>query len=417
MPPHATDGPPATEVGTPSAPQWDVAALCRLDGATSRRAHPVPPSHQQGRRALEACRPAQRGGHAARGLPCGGARSASHACRPRHCPTWQTLTQGQWVEDRTAARLPGPSFPLVLSVPHALTPLLLAHKRPRVTRRGTAASQTLGPCGQRTRGGQSGCPMGLPTWAQTLGAHGPVHGVSAAGALSAHGERWSAADSRCLLPVRALSTVLRGQGCEALARLWTTGALPLPEEPTTVGIPAGCAPLRAQLSATAWVGYAQPPCAGPAHVLDAVGRAPHRVALAHPRSLDGRDGWGRVASRTRRQDQRLQAMALDAHAGIRRVLWPGCPSGVRRLRHDGCLAHRHKARTLRRCRALRGQPSTPAPRSPHSVGQWRHEGTGSALTHGPHGGARPLVRLPLPPLALPAAPRGAPVEVPLCDAS
>ena len=34
-----------------------------------------------------------------------------------------------------------------------------------------------------------------------------------------------------------------------------------------------------------------------------------------------------------------------------------------------------------------------------------------------HCGARPLVRLPLPPLALPAANRGAPLEVPICASS
>jgi hypothetical protein len=77
--------------------------------------------------------------------------------------------------------------------------------------------------------------------------------VIAAGVLSANGARWIEADSRFLLPVRALSTVFRGQCCEALARLWTTGALSRPQEPTTVGIPAGFAPLRAQLYAKEWV--------------------------------------------------------------------------------------------------------------------------------------------------------------------
>ena len=122
MPPHATDCAPGADVRMPSAPQWEVADIFRLYGETYRRNHPVPPSHQKVRRALEACRTAQRGGHAARGLTCGFERYAYNACRNRHCPKGQTCTQGQGVEDRKAALLPVPSFHLVFTVPHDLTP-------------------------------------------------------------------------------------------------------------------------------------------------------------------------------------------------------------------------------------------------------------------------------------------------------
>jgi hypothetical protein len=88
-----------------------------------------------------------------------------------------------------------------------------------------------------------------------------------------------------------------------------------------------------------------------------------------------------------------------------------------RLRHYGFLANRHKARTLRRCRELLGQPSQPAPRHPQSVVQWMQEVTGVDLTQCPHCGSRPLVRLPLPNLSLPAATRGTPLEVPIDDSS
>jgi hypothetical protein len=320
MPPHATDGPPGTAVSTPSAPQWEVADIFRLDGETYRRAHPVPPAQQKVMCDLEACRTAPRGGHAERCRTCGFERYASNACRNRHCPTCQTFTQVQWVEARQAELLPVPSCHLVCTVPHDLNPLSLAHKRPLLTLRCKAASQTLGQFGQRHLGGQVGCPMVLHTWDQTLGAHCPVHCGIAAGALSANGERWLEADSRFLFPVRALSTVCRGKFCEALARLWTTGAGPLPEEPPTGGIPAGVAPLRAQLYATEWVVYAKPPFAGPEHVLDSVGRSTHRVAIANHRILDVRDGWVRFAYRHRRQDNRLQAMTLDAQECIRRFL-------------------------------------------------------------------------------------------------
>ena len=417
MPPHATDCPLGPEVGTPSAPQWEVADIFRLYGEMYRRAHPMPPAHQKVMRDIEVCRTAQFGGHAEHCPTCGCERYASNSCRNRPCPKCQTCTKVQWVEDRKAEVLPVPYFHLVCTVPHALNPLILAHKRPLLTLLFNAASQTLVQCGHRNLGGQIGCTMVLHTWDQTLGAHFHVHCVIAAGALSSNGERWIDADPRFLFPVRALSAVFRGKFCEALAQAGSTGALPLAEGPPALGIPEGFAQFRDQLYATEWVVYAKAPFAGPAHVLDYVGRYTHRVAIANHRLLDVRDGWVRFAYRNRRQGNRGQTMTLDADEFIRRFLLHVLPSGFQRLRHYGFLANRHKARTLRRCRELLGQPSEPPPRSPQSVVQWMQAVTGIDLTHCPQCGARPLVRLPLPPLSTPAASRGTPVEAPLYDSS
>jgi Putative transposase len=315
----------------------------------------------------------------------------------------------QWVEARKAELLPVPSFHRVLPVPHALHALILAYKRPLFTLLCNAARQTLVPCGHRNLGGQMGCTMVWHTWDQIFGAHFHVHCVMAAGALSSRGERWLEAEPRLLLPVRALRTVLRGTCCAALAQAGSTGAVPLPE---------GFAQLRHPLYAKAWGGYAKAPCADPAHVLDSVGRSTHRVALANPRLLDVRDGWVRFAYRNRRQGNRVQTMTLDADEFIRRFLLHVLPRGFMRLRHYGFLANRHKASTLRRCRELLGQqPSEPPPRCAKSVVQWMQEVTGIDLTQCPHCGARPLIRLPLSPLSIPAASRGTPAEVPIYDSS
>ena len=187
MPPQATDGPAGLEVGQSRPPPWAGAAIFRLSGETYCRAHPGPPAPQQVRRDREACRPAPLGGHAARCPPCGCERYASHSCRKRHCPTCQPWTPVAWGEARQAARLPGPSCHLGLTLPHDLTPRILAHKRPLVTLLCKAARQPRIQCGQRTLGGQSGGTMVLHTWEQTLGAHGHVHCVSAAGALASPG--------------------------------------------------------------------------------------------------------------------------------------------------------------------------------------------------------------------------------------
>jgi hypothetical protein len=151
--------------------------------------------------------------------------------------------------------------------------------------------------------------------------------------------------------------------------------------------------------------------------LDYVGRYTHRVAIANYRILDVRDGWVRFAYRNRRQGNRVQTMTLDADEFIRRFLLHVLLRGFMRLRHYGFLANRHKARTLRRCRELLGQPTDPPQRRPQSVGQWMQAVTGIDLTQCPHCGTRPLVRLPLPPLSTPTASRGTSLEVPIDDSS
>jgi len=304
--------------------------------------------------------------------------------------------------------LPVPYFHLVFTLPHDLNALILAHKRPLVTLLVNTASQTLVQFGHHNLGGQIGCPMVLHTWDQTLGAHCHVHCLMAAGARAANGARWMDADPRFLFPVRALRTVLRGKCCAALAHACSTGAVPLAED---------FAQLRSQLDTKEWVVYAKAPLAGPAPVLDYVGRSTHRVAIANHRILDVRDGWVRFASRNRRQGNGVQTMRRDADECIRRFLWHVFPHGFMRLRHYGFFANRHKARPLRRCRTLLGQPSEPPPRSPQSVVQWMHEVTGIDRTPCPHCGARPLVRLPLPPLSTRAASRGTLGEVPIYDSS
>jgi hypothetical protein len=368
-------------------------------------------------RDIEVCRTAQLGGPAEPCPPWGFERYAYNACRNRHCPKWQTFTKVQGVEDRKAALGPGPYCHLGFTVPPDLTPRILAPTRPLLTLLFHAASQPLGQFGHRNRGGQIGCTMGLHPWDQTLGAHFHGHCLIAAGALAADGARWIEAEPPFLLPVRALSTVFRGKFCAALAQGGSTGAGPLVAGPRTLGTPEDFAQLRAPLYTQEWVVYAQAPLAGPAPVLAYGGRSTHRVAIAKHRILAGRDGWGRFASRNRRQGKRVQTRTLDADAFSRRFLWQVLPHGFLRLRHYGFLANRPKARTLRRCRELLGQPAAPPPRRPQRVGQWRQEGRGIALTHWPPWGTSPLVRLPLAPLSTPAASRGTPGEVPLYDSS
>ena len=367
--------------------------------------------------AIIACRTAQLGGHAERCPQCGFARYASSSCRHRHCPTCQTWPTAQWVEAQRAALLPTPSFHTVLTVPHALNALILGNKRLLLTLLFRTARQTLLPCGQQHLGGQLGATLVLHTWDQMLNAHFHVHCLVPAGALAEDGPRWVPTQPRFLCPVRALSMVFRAKFLAALHQAYHTEALRFAPASARHGSPTGFTHLLDQLYGQAWGVYTKRPCAGPTQVLEYLGRSIHRIAMANHRLLEVRDGRVRFTYRHRRQGNQVQTMTLEAQEFIRRFLLPIVPHGFQRLRHVGFLANRCKARALRQCRHLLGQPTDPPPPEKPSAVEWMRQRTGIDLTQCPQCGHGPLVRSPLHPLPVLAPSPEASSEVPVWDSS
>src|SRR5580698_4268553 len=112
--------------------------------------------------------------------------------------------------------------------------------------------------------------------------------------------------------------------------------------------------LLSRTSPVARVIYSKRPFAGPAQVLDYVGRYTHRVAISNNRlvSMDG----GRVSFQWKdyRDDNRQKTMTLPAEEFIRRFLIHVLPDGFHRIRYFGFLANCHRARKLALCRKLLG---------------------------------------------------------------
>ena len=410
--PHGGDSPPGAD-----RPSWEVADLFRLYGHTDRQPHAVSAVQQKVLDAIIACRTAHLGGHAERGPQCGFERYAYSSCRNRHCPTCQTWATAQWVEAQRAELLPTPSFHPVCTVPHALNTLILDNTRLLLTLLFRTVSQTLLQCGQQNLGGQLGATLVLHPWDQTLKAHCHLHCLVPAGALAEDGPRWVPTHPRFLFPVWALSTVFRAKFLTALQQAYNTEALRLAQVSARCDASTGFTHLLDQLYNQAWGGYAKRPGAGPTQVLDDLGRSIHRVAMAHHRLLEVRDGRVRFTYRHRRQGNRVHTMTREAHEFLRRFLLHIVPHGFQRLRHVGFLANRCKARALRQCRHLLGQPTEPPPRAQPSAVEWMRQRTGIDLTQCPQCGHGPLVRRPLPPLPVRAPDQEAAAKVPLWDSS
>jgi hypothetical protein len=135
---------------------------------------------------------------------------------------------------------------------------------------------------------------------------------------------------------------------------------------------------------TEWVVYAKRPFAGPAQVLDYVGRYTHRVAISNNRlvSIDG----DRVRFRWKdyRDNNRQKIMSLQAGEFIRRFLIHVLPDGFHRIRYFGFLGNCHRARKLALCRELlRMAPAAPA--DPPADYRGRYEAlTGMSLRQCPY---------------------------------
>ncbi len=383
--------------------QWEVADIFRLYGDTYRQTHVLSAAQQKAIDAIIACRTAQLGGHAERCPQCGFERYAYSSCRNRHCPKCQTWATVQWVEAQRAELLPTPYFHTVFTVPHTLNALILENKRLLLTLLFRTASQTLLQFGQHNLGGQLGATLVLHTWDQTLNAHFHLHCLVPAGALAEDGTHWVPTHPRFLFPVRALSTVFRAKFLAALQKVYHKEALRLAPEAAWCGSSTGFTHLLDRLYSQEWVVYAKRPCAGPTQVLEYLGRYIHRIAIANHRLLEVREGRVRFTYRHRRQGNQVQTMTLEAQEFIRRFLLHIVPHGFQRLRHVGFLANRCKARALRQCRYLLGQPLDPPPREKPSAVEWMRQRTGLDLTQCPQCGHGPLLRSPLPPL-----PGGAP---------
>jgi hypothetical protein len=135
---------------------------------------------------------------------------------------------------------------------------------------------------------------------------------------------------------------------------------------------------------TEWVVYAKRPFAGPAQVLDYVGRYTHRVAISNNRlvSIDGDEVCFRW--KDYRDGSRQKIMSLHGDEFIRRFLIHVLPDGFHRIRYFGFLGNAHRARKLALCRVLlRMAPAAPA--EPPADYRDRYEAlTGLSLRQCPH---------------------------------
>jgi hypothetical protein len=143
--------------------------------------------------------------------------------------------------------------------------------------------------------------------------------------------------------------------------------------------------LLSRASPVARVVYAKRPFAGPAQVLEYVGRYTHRVAISNNRLVSMDNGKVRFHWKDYRDGNRQKIMTLDANEFIRRFLIHVLPDGFHRIRYFGFLGNCHRARKLERCRELLGMASPNRAVDPPAGYRDRYQAlTGQSLRECPH---------------------------------
>jgi hypothetical protein len=346
----------------------ELAEVFARHGAAYQATHRLATVQYRAMRAIQACRTERLGGHVECCDACGRLRYHYHSCRNRHCPKCQTLAKERWLAARRAELLPVPYFHLVFTLPHELNALAQGNPRAIYTLLFQSVSATLIEFGANPRwlGGEIAASLVLHTWGQTLSQHLHLHCLVAAGALAADGH-WISSRRGFLFPVTALSPVFRGKFLAGLKQLFSAGTLKLAAASAPLAHATAQRRLFNTLYDKPWVVYAKRSFAGPAQVLDYLGRYTHRVAISNHRLVSLNDDEVRFRYKDYAHGNRRKVLSLEPAEFIRRFLLHILPSGFMRIRHYGILANRAKRAKLAQARTALDSAPAPRPPEPESV--------------------------------------------------
>jgi hypothetical protein len=306
----------------------EVAAIIRRHGRAVRAALGVRLLPRQARvlRDLVACRTAACGGQLTQCTACGRRVYRYHSCRNRHCPKCGGDQTARWVERHRARLLPCPHYLITVTLPRELRALAFAHQGTvysALMRSAAAAIQRLA-ADPRYVGAHVGCIAVLHTWTRALLYHPHVHLIVTAGGLSADRTHWIAPKNPAfLVPVQALSVIVRAKMCAALKRAALLDHVP------------------ASVWSTPWVVHAQPAGNGQ-RVLDYLARYLFRVAISNSR-LEEIDNQ-HVTFRYR--DNRTQEMRRATLSGVeflQRFLQHVLPRRFTKVRYFGLWSRARRA--------------------------------------------------------------------------
>ena len=292
------------------------------------------PSQRKALADIAACHTHEMGGRRYRCGACGADFWVYHGCRNRACPACHGRRTREWVEKRQARLLGCGYFHVVATVPAPLRAAFLSDQK----RMYSLLMKTTAECvidlarDPKYVGGMPAVMAVLHTWSRDLQFHPHAHLLVSAGGLSPDGEHWiEPRHPKWLVPVRALSALIRGRFRARLKRIAPQVASMLPAKVWREGWNVFCKPCGMHSDA----------------VVQYLGRYVFRTAISNARieTMDATHVTFRFPSR--QKGVRWSRMRLRGEEFLRRFVMHVLPRGFQKVRYYG-LWHHSKSDQQRR---------------------------------------------------------------------
>jgi hypothetical protein len=290
---------------------------------------------------IERCRTADFGYHAYRcsDSDCGAMQYVYHSCRNRHCPGCGNNKKEEWIEARMKELLPVKYYHAVFTMPHQLNSLIMGNRKAMFTLLFDAASYTLlkFAADEKHLGAQPGIIAVLHTWGQQLSFHPHIHCIVSGGGIDTN-QRWKEAvkaKHKFLFPTKAVAQVYRAYFLKHLQQQIDKSIVTMTEQQHKDWLT-----LRTALYEMDWIVDFREPMAGPAQVLEYLGRYTHKVAISNHR-IKGIDMDNNVTFdyKDYTDHGKKKSMTLSGEEFLRRYEQHILPAGFCKIRHYGYLGN------------------------------------------------------------------------------
>jgi hypothetical protein len=254
--------------------------------------------------------------------------------------------------ERLERLLPVHYFHLVVTLPHELN--ALARFNPKLVfnllfESASRALLQLARDYERLQA-QVGFTAVLHTWDQDLNFHPHLHLVVTGGGLSLDGQRWIAARNSFLLPVKALSKIIRGKFLEGLDKAFREGQLR--GQLACLKDPVQFQRFLRKLKRKKWVVYAKGSWGASQKAYHYLSRYTHRVAISNHRLVSLEEGKVSFRARDNSRPGHQRVVTLTAPEFIHRFLCHVLPPRFVKIRHYGLMAPCNAKTKLEHARAL-----------------------------------------------------------------
>jgi hypothetical protein len=291
---------------------------------------------------LRDCHTAKMGYNLYKCASCANEKMRYRSCGNRHCPNCGNMKKELWVESRTQELLPTAYYHVVFTLPHEWNSLILGNRKEMFKILFDAASSTLLNFGKNDTylGASPGITMVLHTWGQDLSFHPHVHCIVSGGGYK--DDKWVKAKrekSDFIFPT------------SGMRKMYKAIFLKLVRKADFKNQGINMRSLLAEVGKKEWNVYAKAPFAGPAQVIEYLGRYTHKIAITHHRIKDIDAQGVRFSYKDYADNGKKKEMVLSQFEFLRRFEMHILPCHFVKIRHYGYLQNRNKKQRLKAIRA------------------------------------------------------------------